>query len=157
MMTTMTWADAAWEVLGSIDERSEVGHFSPETFAGMFENIGDCVREHYDTRLLTHIWGVGCEASRGLRALGLWDPEEMLDILVRKQNDYGHENINAFGIVGLAVRISDKIARYRNLDGRDNQVANESYLDTLKDMVGYAVIAQMYANKTFQLPLVWEF
>jgi hypothetical protein len=81
----------------------------------------------------------------------------MLDILVRKQNDYGHENINAFGIVGLAVRISDKIARYRNLDGRDNQVANESYLDTLKDMVGYAVIAQMYANKTFQLPLVWEF
>jgi hypothetical protein len=81
----------------------------------------------------------------------------MLDILVRKQNDYGHENINAFGLVGLAVRISDKIARYRNLDGRDNQVANESYLDTLKDMVGYAVIARMYANKTFQLPLVWEF
>jgi len=46
---------------------------------------------------------------------------DMLDLLVRKQHDYGHDNINNFGIIGVAIRMCDKIARIKNLSNRDNR------------------------------------
>ena len=77
----------------------------------------------------------------------------MQDTLVSKQHDYGHDNINAFGIIGVAVRLSDKIARYENLVDKPNKVAGETIVDTLMDMVGYATIARMLEDGTFQLDL----
>jgi len=85
--------------------------------------------------------------------INLWDMERMADILARKQSDYGHDNINAFGIVGVAVRMSDKIARYMNLCDGDETVFNETLIDTLDDMIGYSVIASMLGDGTFDLKL----
>jgi hypothetical protein len=78
---------------------------------------------------------------------------DMLDLLVRKQHDYGHDNINNFGIIGIAIRMCDKIARIKNLSNRDTEGLNEPLHDSYLDIVGYAVIASMYHDGSFQLQL----
>lgn len=77
----------------------------------------------------------------------------MLDLLIRKQHDYGHDNINNFGTIGIAIRVCDKIARIRNLNGRGTEGQAEPLQDAYLDLVGYATIAQMYNKGWFQLPL----
>ena len=39
-------------------------------------------------------------------------------VFAKKQHDYGPGNISSFGEVGVLVRVSDKIARLKNLQGR---------------------------------------
>ena len=155
------WADSAWKQLRYFDRCSNAGPFDPTMLKHYFNQLGEAVRtfgtnENADVLIYDLCSQVGCEASRGLMEIGQWDTEAMLDVLTRKQHDYGHENINAFGIVGVAVRISDKIARYNNLGIRNAKVENETLLDTLMDLVGYAVISRMLEDETFNLPLVWE-
>jgi hypothetical protein len=77
----------------------------------------------------------------------------MLDLLIRKQHDYGHDNINNFGTIGIAIRVCDKIARIRNLTERNSAGVAEPLQDAFLDLVGYATIAQMYHRGWFQLPL----
>lgn len=86
-----------------------------------------------------------------LRLMEIWDTGEMVSTLCKKQHDYGHGNINRFGLMGVAVRLSDKVERYMNLKGREAK--NESTNDTLIDVVGYCVVALMLLDETFQLPL----
>lgn len=74
-------------------------------------------------------------------------------LIARKQHDYGHGNITAFGERGLVVRINDKIERLANLLARGDGYANESIEDTLDDVVGYALIGIMLHQGTFTLPL----
>jgi hypothetical protein len=78
---------------------------------------------------------------------------EMAELLARKQNDYGHQNISNFGMVGIAVRMCDKIARLHNLETRGISPENETVRDTLDDIIGYAVIAKMWQDQTFLLEL----
>lgn len=90
-------------------------------------------------------------------------------ILINKQKDYGTENITKFGLAGIIVRLSDKLARLNNLilkaDGDIqnaislNSVNGESIIDTLIDIIGYCTIALMvmdedstYKNK-FLVPM----
>jgi len=147
------WQDASWEAVRCID-RCSVHDAMPEMFDIHFHNLGLLVRAHGEEEAISDIcFSVGCEASRVLNEMGAWDIELMQDTLCKKQHDYGHENINAFGIIGIAVRISDKIARYKNLQDRANSVADETFLDTLMDMVGYAVLARMLDNGSFHLEL----
>lgn len=87
------------------------------------------------------------------------EPFEMQDVhatLVRKQRDYGPENIRRFGRQGLMVRMHDKVARLENLlqtiDG-GGKPQNESIQDNLLDVVGYAAIGIMWESMTFLLPL----
>ena len=68
--------------------------------------------------------------------------EKMVNTLCSKQHDYGHKNISNFGIIGVAIRICDKIARLHNLEGRATP-NNESIIDSYSDIVGYAMIAIM--------------
>ena len=82
-----------------------------------------------------------------------WDANEMVALLIRKQRDYGHQNILQGGSFGVAVRLSDKIERYANLMSKSDDPENESIIDTLLDMVGYAVIAAMLADGSFTLEL----
>lgn len=77
---------------------------------------------------------------------------EMVQLLCRKQHDYGHNNITNFGIIGVAIRICDKIARIDNLSKR-NQPTNESLVDSYIDIVGYAMISIMLNEDSFKLPL----
>ena len=89
-----------------------------------------------------------------LRDRGEWDSKHMTDLLVSKQRDYGHQNILQGGLFGVAIRLSDKIERYANLMKKsDGSPANESIIDTLLDMVGYCVIAQMLIDGSFILDL----
>jgi len=75
-------------------------------------------------------------------------------LLCRKQYDYGHGNIDNFGLVGVAVRLCDKIARAKNLKKRGaHTVKNETVIDTYEDIVGYATIAVMLRDGTFLLDL----
>ena len=80
----------------------------------------------------------------------------MTELLVRKQHDYGHDNINNFGVIGIAIRVCDKVARIRNLRARGGAAANESLVDSYMDIMGYAAIAIMHANGGFQLPLAQD-
>lgn len=95
-----------------------------------------------------------------LRSVGVWNLLDMHTLLCSKQNDYGHGNILLFGMFGVMVRASDKAERLKNLT-RPSFVtglggvkpANESLIDTFRDVVGYAVIARMLKAETFELEL----
>ena len=72
------------------------------------------------------------------------------EVVIAKQNDYGHGNILAFKEQGLVVRLWDKVARLKNLLWKNtNQPKNESIEDTFTDIAGYAIIGIMLKNNTF--------
>lgn len=96
---------------------------------------------------------IGCHAIRCLKEMGVWDEDRMIELLISKQRDYGHGNIMSFGLFGVAVRMSDKLERLKNLLGRGIEPANETLEDTVMDLVGYATIASMLLGGTFELPL----
>ena len=94
---------------------------------------------------------IAIQAVQDLRLSNDWDSGEMATLLASKQHDYGHGNITAFGMKGVLVRLSDKVERLINLKSREAQ--NESKTDTLRDIVGYCVIALMLNDDTFNLSL----
>ena len=72
--------------------------------------------------------------------------EELADILVTKQRDYGKLNIwNSPGgaINGIMVRMSDKMERLKNLIYNSQDPNHESIEDSFIDIANYAVIALM--------------
>lgn len=148
-----TWADSSWTKVRAMGRSANAGSFDPIVLDTHFKNMGDMVRNNNLDNIHNICWAAGCEAARALVAMGEWDMEKLQDTLCSKQHDYGHENINAFGVIGVAVRLSDKIARWRNIKDRRNKVANETVVDTLVDMVGYAIISSMLEDGSFQNPL----
>ena len=94
---------------------------------------------------------IAIQAVEDLRLNNEWDSGEMATLLASKQHDYGHGNITAFGMKGVLVRLSDKVERLINL--KSKQARNESAVDTLRDIVGYCVIALMLHDDTFNLEL----
>jgi hypothetical protein len=94
---------------------------------------------------------IAIQAVENLRLNNEWDSGEMATLLASKQHDYGHGNITAFGMKGVLVRLSDKVERLINLTTKNAR--NESILDTLRDIVGYCVIALMLHDETFNLDL----
>lgn len=79
--------------------------------------------------------------------------QQVASTLIKKQRDYGHENIKRFGREGLIIRCHDKIARLENLCGGDFEPENEPIQDTLLDIVGYSALGMMWEDNTFLLPL----
>jgi hypothetical protein len=78
--------------------------------------------------------------------------EELWDILIKKQNDYGPNNIrNAPGgpLNGLQVRLYDKMSRLINLIESGAKPENESLRDTFVDIANYGVIGVMILDNTF--------
>ena len=77
--------------------------------------------------------------------------------VIKKQHDYGPENISKFGMWGLIVRLHDKIARLNNLLSTKrkgfNSVSDETIYDTLLDVVGYSTVALLWINNWFFLPM----
>lgn len=71
---------------------------------------------------------------------------ELFNILVSKQEDYGPLNIwNAPGGAtnGLMVRMSDKLERLKNLIYNSIEPNNEALEDSFIDIANYAIIALM--------------
>jgi hypothetical protein len=87
------------------------------------------------------IWGNLCFKAAGGRA----------QLVIRKQRDYSHANILAFGLYGVLVRANDKVARLKNLQGKEG--VNEPRLDSWRDLAGYSIIAIMLQRGWFELEL----
>ena len=65
-------------------------------------------------------------------------------LMDRKQQDYGPSNISAFGLLGIAVRLTDKVERIKTLIGsRRRRPQNESLEDSFRDACVYGAIAQV--------------
>jgi hypothetical protein len=153
-MRANTWEEAATEWVLSFS----LGQTEPYPI-----DIDDCLRLR-DMAVRAHensgkvgpmgvFKGIAYGAIGQLREMNAWGSKEMANLLISKQQDYGHGNINAFGIYGVLVRLSDKIERLKNLMSNELKPANESLVDTLQDMVGYCVIAMMLDEQTFDLQL----
>ena len=154
-MTHPTWDAAARNVI-----LREFEPMEPNPIAlseGLIDRKVEMLRTLVrDGHFADHVLGapirtIGVAAAEILEVKGLWNGPDFLDLLCRKQHDYGHANILSFRMVGVAVRVSDKVARYVNLKGKDGVA--EPAVDSLLDMVGYGVIAQMLMDGTFELDL----
>jgi hypothetical protein len=75
------------------------------------------------------------------------------EIMTKKNKDYAHEgdvfrNFRYFGAVGILVRLSDKLARLRSFEENNEfAVEDEKLLDTIIDLVNYAVIYLAYKEE----------
>ena len=83
---------------------------------------------------------------------------EQYALFCKKQMDYGPSNISMgtglvndeekrLSLVGLIVRINDKVQRLLNLIVKNNREAqNEPTIDAFKDLACYGIIAQIVKN-----------
>lgn len=86
--------------------------------------------------------------------------------LQSKNADYGNnvdKNIDEWGLSSLAIRLDDKLSRFKNLikEGNKRQVSDEALEDTLLDLAGYAILGYrklsemnegVAVNDSFELP-----
>ena len=84
--------------------------------------------------------------------------KEQYELFCRKQMDYGPSNIamgtelktneeKRLSLIGLIVRINDKVQRLINLVVKNNREAqNEPTMDAFKDLACYGIIAQIVKN-----------
>lgn len=75
----------------------------------------------------------------------------LVELLVRKNFAYGGENISMTGVMGIVVRLTDKVFRFRNLIKNPDAKAYESIEDTLNDIIGYVTIGIMLIEGTWGL------
>lgn len=144
------WNEASWMVIDSLDRMMprEAHH---DIIEWATRQLADRVRKGQELEGFLFN-AIATEAVQELKHRNLWEPHAFHAVLCGKQHDYGHDNINAFGLIGVAVRINDKYARLRNLTDR-NEPLNEPLLDSWLDLIGYSVIAEMLINNTFNLEL----
>ena len=72
--------------------------------------------------------------------------DEIAEILLKKNADYGSASFD-LGLNGNMVHLWDKVKRYRNLIENIEKGPNfEKLEDTLKDIIGYAVIGLHIIN-----------
>jgi len=72
--------------------------------------------------------------------------DEVEDVMGARHAKYGPGNINAHGLLGVRVRLADKIARIENSEA---DFTDESYRDAWLDVVGYGLIALMLLDGTW--------
>lgn len=65
--------------------------------------------------------------------------DEISTLLIKKNKDYGSASFD-LGLTGNMVHLWDKIKRYRTLVEKKSEPSFESIEDTLKDIIGYAII-----------------
>lgn len=67
--------------------------------------------------------------------------EELFEIFVKKNNDYGNTNLDKFGKIGIMIRLQDKINRFINVSKNNiNLVEDETLDDTVKDLINYSYL-----------------
>jgi len=67
---------------------------------------------------------------------------EGLDLFIKKNSDYGN-SYKQFGLIGVLVRLQDKMNRAMNVTHNSIQVKDETLRDTLIDLHNYAAMALM--------------
>lgn len=73
--------------------------------------------------------------------------EEVGELVIAKNKDYGEINLKEFGKFGIIVRLNDKINRYYNIKEKETTEVNESLVDTTKDIIGYCLLLLCYSRK----------
>jgi hypothetical protein len=161
-MNYKIWDSAAEYVVSSMEEDAKSQMPDPKDFAAHETFLSRWVLKlqegEYDKDDIELVVDVlrsaGVQSLQQMTSVGIpYNHNDMVELLCRKQHDYGHQNINNFGILGLAVRMCDKIARIKNLVSRGSHGVNEPLEDSYRDIVGYATIAVMYHEGTFQYKL----
>ena len=160
-----TWNEACMETLERVFQQANT---TPrvDTTHGAYEAVSDGLASYVRTRdgrsdheaveLMRHAAAMSLHSLMDLLEEGPFGMVgELHNLLCRKQHDYGHKNITNFGLVGVAVRMCDKIARLINIERRGGHaaLAGEPLIDAYRDIVGYAVIAIMLYTGTFELEL----
>jgi Nucleotide modification associated domain 1 len=74
--------------------------------------------------------------------------QEAFELFVQKNKDYG-DAFAKYGIVGVMMRIQDKLSRTMSItDNNITMVKNESLRDTLLDLHNYAAMGIMLLKDT---------
>jgi len=163
------WDDAAYIELSEIFSRPAIT-FDGDQMKKMRTILDYMITEKdssHNSEMRTYWSQLGSYARDAAKKLGIFDYSINLDgqndvqygaqiikeILVKKQKDYGHDNIARFGRIGLLVRVHDKVARLENLIRRGTNPENESLQDNFKDVIGYCAIGMMVEDEIFLLPL----
>ena len=71
---------------------------------------------------------------------------ELTELYRKKNHDYGdsfHKSYKEFGLTMAAIRMSDKLNRFKQLIKSENQVSDESIRDTVIDLANYAIMTAM--------------
>ena len=74
-------------------------------------------------------------------------------VMIKKQRDYGNLNIAIWGVSGVAVRLTDKVMRLRELILSGHLPQNESIRDTAVDIRNYGLILLMLIDGLWGLPM----
>lgn len=75
---------------------------------------------------------------------------ELSDLYSRKNQDYGnsfHKTFEEYGVTMAAIRLEDKLNRFKRLIKNEAAVEDESIVDTLKDLANYAIMTLMELPK----------
>lgn len=153
------WDDAATGALEMIWDQVESDRAFTVTIEVLRDDLDLFIETKFDgggeTEEIQSMWGIiGLDAIRIASEMRFpFTIESVQQTLVRKQRDYGHENIRRFGLQGLLVRIHDKVARLENLTSSGGTPNNESIEDTLLDIIGYSAIGIMWEKGDFLLEL----
>lgn len=160
---TNTWNEACMETLEDVFRTAthtpalDVTHGA---YLAVSDGLASFVRNpddgHTAVALMRHAASMSLHSLMDLLEEGPFGMVgEMHNLLCRKQHDYGHKNITNFGLVGVAVRMCDKIARLINMErrGGGSALVGEPLIDAYRDIVGYAVIAIMLHGGKFELEL----
>ena len=154
------WDDAAGAAVQYITSRDHPARLG--TIAALRRIEDKLIAEYFDKepevldpRTIQNIWAsIGAEAFLlAAKQNENFSVEYVRKVLVRKQTDYGPENIRRFGRRGLIVRMHDKVARLENLLSSGSKPNNESIADNILDVIGYAAIGIMWEGDQFLLPL----
>ena len=140
-----TFRNGFYGFKGEINRTNEYGHIGDRKDALEVED--DCICEACVTFTA---WEDVYPEDFELDSLDVY--EELWDILIKKQSDYGPNNIrNAPGgpLNGLQVRLYDKMSRLINLIESGVKPENESLRDTFVDIANYGVIGVMILDNTF--------
>ncbi len=72
---------------------------------------------------------------------------EGLELFIKKNTDYG-DAFALYGVVGVLIRMQDKLARYISINKTNiNLVDNESIRDTLIDLMNYSGMALLLLDE----------
>jgi lipopolysaccharide biosynthesis regulator YciM len=69
--------------------------------------------------------------------------QNLNEVYKRKNADYGDsfgEQFREYGEISAAIRLEDKLKRFKQLINNPAQVKDESKIDTLLDMANYAIM-----------------
>lgn len=75
---------------------------------------------------------------------------ELSDLYARKNQDYGdsfHKTFEEYGPMMAAIRLEDKLNRFKRLIKSEAAVKDESVADTLKDLANYAIMTLMELSR----------